>query len=431
MNGRSLDKLDLHLLLLVEFLSTLGATDPRDRLFALYHLATDVRFKTFRPDYSRFVTDVYIEVTKAVIQETGSVNILSTDRQFERSTHENWAKALPSWVPTYQHMDYSFVDPVKPCGSSRAKIRNAGNADVLSLAGIHVTTIQQAFNARLSGYGQYNLCKIWAWLDEAYVTLCDGGRVSHKGQYLEDYTDKHVGLGSLATLLFRDGEAMEMLTCLWHSRDPDLEQLDHDLCQQYLLASTFAAIDLSRRAELVRKALWLLRDAAIRFGQGFAVTTGGDICRCPESTRSGDLIVLFDGGDRFVVLRPQLAGRKRKTNLADHFRETPKYEYIGQCQISAAMNVELARRQAFIDVLHARTTDTLSTRQRPGHQATTPYTRRFWDLIRSGRTLCQSSIVHTVYVQIPQMVDIIWNTFSQYGACKSLFQEQDAFLTPR
>jgi hypothetical protein len=74
------------------------ATDPRDKIFALFGIANQEQGyeKTpARPDYRRTVEDVYIDVARFLVGDDHSLQILSAIQ------HIGADSALPSWVPDW------------------------------------------------------------------------------------------------------------------------------------------------------------------------------------------------------------------------------------------------------------------------------------------------------------------------------------------
>ena len=73
--------------------------DPRDKIFGLSNLVRGgiAVNDAFRADYTKDVTQIYCEVSKAIIRESASLSILSIPRR-SRGTGVD---GLPSWVPDW------------------------------------------------------------------------------------------------------------------------------------------------------------------------------------------------------------------------------------------------------------------------------------------------------------------------------------------
>jgi hypothetical protein len=91
------NKDDLGLLPLLEDFRSFLATDPRDKVFALFSLTnTNLDELGFVPDYRSSPKDVYIQAAKFILQSCNSLGLLSCPRG---STE--FSKILPSWVPDW------------------------------------------------------------------------------------------------------------------------------------------------------------------------------------------------------------------------------------------------------------------------------------------------------------------------------------------
>lgn len=76
----------------------LQASDPRDYVFGLLGLATDIKHLGLSPDYAKSNSAVYIETARALIKH-GHLIALS----WCRSIDEHTRTYLPSWVPDLSH----------------------------------------------------------------------------------------------------------------------------------------------------------------------------------------------------------------------------------------------------------------------------------------------------------------------------------------
>jgi hypothetical protein len=72
-----------------------GATDPKDKVFALLGLATDSESPFLSPDYSKTLSQVYIDLVRFFVERDNRLDILCA------STHEKPYSELPSWVPDW------------------------------------------------------------------------------------------------------------------------------------------------------------------------------------------------------------------------------------------------------------------------------------------------------------------------------------------
>jgi hypothetical protein len=73
------------------------ATDPRDKIFALYGLtSTDIGAVNLRPDYHSSVENVYKNVTTALMESSKDLYLLSIPR-----SNNDFSRNLPSWVPDW------------------------------------------------------------------------------------------------------------------------------------------------------------------------------------------------------------------------------------------------------------------------------------------------------------------------------------------
>ncbi|KAL1857560.1 hypothetical protein Daus18300_010318 [Diaporthe australafricana] len=88
--------MDLKLLLQYDTLNS-EATNPKDKVYGLLGLTSEDCRASLLPDYSKSVTDVYMDTARYIINSTGSLNILSTNTNSRRVEEP----PLPSWVPDW------------------------------------------------------------------------------------------------------------------------------------------------------------------------------------------------------------------------------------------------------------------------------------------------------------------------------------------
>jgi hypothetical protein len=105
---------DLPLLSTFNHCRKLQTTEPRDKVFALVPMIQEVGMPFLAVDYSSTVEEIYTQAAKAIIEETGSLYILSTLARSQ--IPEN----LPSWVPDWRQ----YVN--SPCNPSVSRGLSAG-----------------------------------------------------------------------------------------------------------------------------------------------------------------------------------------------------------------------------------------------------------------------------------------------------------------
>lgn len=91
------------------------ATDPRDKVFALYSIFREYNISIPAPDYSKSISVVYTEAVAAIIKGSQSLLVLSMVNNNKREP------GLPSWVPDWS--DPGFGAPV--LGPRRFTFSNA------------------------------------------------------------------------------------------------------------------------------------------------------------------------------------------------------------------------------------------------------------------------------------------------------------------
>jgi hypothetical protein len=135
------------------------ATDPRDKIFALFGLLPeDQRIPFAKPDYSKPVEQIYIETANTLIKKLRNLELLANAGQAASLPN------IPSWVPdwtvpkapslTLQKHGFSMIhpaaDPTKETADYRASgdysafVNNQTKCTVLSLRGKLISTVAKA-----------------------------------------------------------------------------------------------------------------------------------------------------------------------------------------------------------------------------------------------------------------------------------------------
>jgi hypothetical protein len=95
-----------------------AATDPRDKLFAIYGITTtDLGGMGLYPDYGLAVDSLYIDFALAMIASSGNLDVFSTPRLSSSSTTR--PSGLPLWVPDWSTAN-TTVEPLINWGNQDA-----------------------------------------------------------------------------------------------------------------------------------------------------------------------------------------------------------------------------------------------------------------------------------------------------------------------
>jgi hypothetical protein len=125
-----------------------GATDPRDKIFALLGLAVDdqVEARMVNPDYNMLVEDVYWEVASLHLKEHKNLDILSSGCGPNRpGGFSSW---MPSWTPREPEPNLWFVE-VEPdivfcaSGNLEALFSLSEQGKLLTVKGIYIDRIEK------------------------------------------------------------------------------------------------------------------------------------------------------------------------------------------------------------------------------------------------------------------------------------------------
>ena len=117
--------------------SQCGATDPRDKVFALGGIIRNSNtLDAFRADYNASYEEVLRNVATACLLKQKSLTILS----FVMTPVKATQRGLPSWVPLWEfcggrHPFTSAKNPFKASGQSQVKLAISDSCDVLQISG--------------------------------------------------------------------------------------------------------------------------------------------------------------------------------------------------------------------------------------------------------------------------------------------------------
>ena len=374
----------LPLFQLIDCFNSMDATDPRDKIFALYHLATDIELNQFRADYSISVAETYTAFTKAVLDATRSLAILHALKS--TPGRSIMLPELPSWVPDYQNSMFGTIETRNASRGTKLVQQNTDNAKILSLKGFQIASVFAAIDTRElmldKGGTGFHVCNIWAILDRAHRELHSFRQPRQTSVYLEDaISNEHLSLQSLAKVLFHGPDELSTLTFAWSVAEGDLERLRCDLPQMFQLVRIMEKTTSLDYERLSMVPGWFQYRKLYGSNTCMILTDCGAIGISPEGTKIGDVIVTFCGSEYPVILRP----KRRKVNSWKEFAETleagPKYEFIGKCEIEGEMSGETMDQHDWNDLLHAEPTEWLHNRNGCRAIMRGEYRMRFWDVV--------------------------------------------------
>jgi Heterokaryon incompatibility protein (HET) len=93
------------------------ATEPKDKIFALLSLASDVDIDTFKPDYRLTWPQICIKLARHAISQSNTLDVLRSVGLASKS-HD-----LPSWVPEFSRLAQSI--PLTPFSATSSKLEDS------------------------------------------------------------------------------------------------------------------------------------------------------------------------------------------------------------------------------------------------------------------------------------------------------------------
>lgn len=332
---------------ILTFLGHFDATDARDKIFATYHLSTDVSIHSFQPDYTMNIGEVFSHFTRHVISATESANILLY------SGERNSADRFPSWVPDYREkLECPTLGKYQAALQTQAVLVHS-RPQLLRLRGFHVARVCFTFDPEsVETPLAHPLPALWAYTESYYFQLF-GGKVSRQ-LYLEDQTwDSHVPFSVFAAAIYQmePDTSLDWMSSMWANIDPSLEYLKyHWQLQQemrHLIARRTQEVHWSVVSQASMRLGMILKDRHLFFSEN------GGLGVCPKTTQGGDFIVTPFGSDYPLVLRP----RSPPSSYREMAIQGLTYELIGYCYLHGEMNGETMAHHTWNDVLHAHPFD--------------------------------------------------------------------------
>ncbi|PMD67515.1 HET-domain-containing protein [Hyaloscypha bicolor E] len=315
---------------LLDYLSTFrycGATDPRDKVFALLGLAIDIDGSDLDANYSLELEDLYKRVVRVMISQHRNLDVLGHVLGMGLLDGSDRKVTFPSWTPDWRmkvtatpfqeiltmNGEANFYSA---SGTSTPNFSFSPDFQILTLEGFVFGTLQHLeevledlgslFGNDFNEANQH-LTVIQRWEERALeepVTLCPYlGKTGRLDAFWRTLTaDAFLGQRKAPDEIFKQFEVWSGRTDLASVIDPE------DLPTQYINYATPFVRSLDEASS----------------GRRFLVSDGGYMGLAPQSAEEADLICVLLGGQTPFVLRPR----------------EDLYELIGPCYVHGIMDGE-------------------------------------------------------------------------------------------
>ncbi|RFU77906.1 heterokaryon incompatibility [Trichoderma arundinaceum] len=326
------------------------ATDARDKIYALLSLTKLGKKRSFiYPDYDRTLKDVYITTSRALIRESGSLDLLSAAGRFRNDS-------FPSWVPDWSIMNESDEDATQMSallmydatyGTEASASFHKNDNSLLELEGVffdQVATLgQRPTSEGTSGGDIWQTIFQWMQIAQEHSanttwiefcrTICAGLLI-----WPQDQVFRRMGFLTreiIQTLIpWRDPISGEFTQHI-----PSGELVQQSVDQMKIYFSVWFTI-LGRQAEqgmgsappspTMEDFLKITTNH-----KRFAVSSLGQIGLVPSSAENSDYIVFFKGCRFPCVARPVARSNDEKY-----------FKIIGDCYIDGFMDGQIKNRMA-------------------------------------------------------------------------------------
>ncbi|KAJ9611655.1 hypothetical protein H2200_004839 [Cladophialophora chaetospira] len=324
---------------LLKLTSVLQATVPRDKLYAIYDLASDLPSSAFMPDYHQTQHESYANFTRCVIKTTGNLQILSLLSASTRLTD-------CSWVPQYDRLDAGFGgldqdtshNPYRASSNRMAQHIECARERSVVLQGICLANVQ-------------------------HCVVMDGHTpCRHYMDYLTSVRREVFGSGE--AVIDTDDEAshlsIEVFVCLWLSMAYFCNLLEtvvvtadnwQSMYNDSLAYLCYEMNKAGRTTQLSVVDLFLVghyrKPPPTHFPASMGppdekvcvfFTSDGTIGHCTRPTRRTDKVVVLDGGSVLYVLRQRPSPTAKGCTRAEAARRGLEFELGGECYLHGHMD---------------------------------------------------------------------------------------------
>ncbi|KAL7791541.1 heterokaryon incompatibility domain-containing protein [Trichoderma ceciliae] len=286
------------------------ASDPRDKIYGILGFfgasGTDPENIFPEPDYNKTAAELYADVSRAIITNTGSLDVLNSCYGFFNSTIPD----LPSWVASWNDTPVKyFGDEIfNAAGASSVVYEDSDDKLLLRIKGRRVDSVKLTGQLPDSiGYSNEACIELWRywWIfastvesyptgdivaDVFKVTLCWGGDLDYRRLGLGDYKET---FDAWLKLLTGPDDTDTIARHIFNDKEP----------YKYAYRAT-----------------------SITWGRNLGITDKGYLAMVPITSGAGDEIVVFQGAKLPFVVRT----------------EDGKSKLVGPCYIHGMMHGELA-----------------------------------------------------------------------------------------
>lgn len=295
--------------------------DPRDKVFGILGVLSEKVRKKIKVDYSIPVKDVYMNVFRAVVEKTKSLDILCESIHFPIYTNNN---NLPSWVPDWSHIcQVSSIATTRNFSASEnaSVVVDFTEKDKLKISAIPLGMIKE------HGIAVGTLCRVndylmaflhWrACLSQAFHGRPEGFQQMLKRRFCSALSLEHKADGYETAQSWMD-VCYHVFASTIRNRlpklqiDPELEQyIDMDFQMDYNTQQQFVRDYFGKK--MMGRCFCITSEDRVGLGTGFM--------------RRGDVVVVPLGCSTPVVLRP----------------EGDEYRFVGDVYIDEYMDGKAVR----------------------------------------------------------------------------------------
>jgi hypothetical protein len=286
------------------------ASDPRDKIYGILGFfgdsGTDPENIFPEPDYQKSTAELYADVSRAIITNTGDLDVLSSCYGFFQSTVPD----LPSWVAAWNDTPLKYFDEEKfnAAGASSVVYEDSDDKLLLRIKGRKIDRLGLTGELPDSiGYSNEACIELWR-----YWWKCASAIKSYP-------------TGETVADVFKD-------TLCWGS-DLDYRRLglgDYKETFDVWLKVLTGPDDTGTTARHIfndkEPFKYAHRATSITWGRNLAITDKGYMAMVPITSKVGDEIVIFQGAKLPFVVRT----------------EDGKSKLVGPCYVRGIMDGEFA-----------------------------------------------------------------------------------------